>query len=177
LYKRILGIDPGFTGALAVVQFEMGESARLIEVIDMPLYKSKFGGGSNRAEIDAVHLAAWIESFATDLDMCVVERVSAGPDQGVASMFRFGEGFGILRGVLAAFKLRTLLSAPSVWKPAMDLSPDKGRSLAAAKALVPNALGHLTRVKDHGRAEAILLAAYGARSLGWGSFSSRSRGE
>lgn len=160
--ELILGVDPGFTGSLAVIN---SNTMRLVEVIDMPLMKpSNLFERKHRPEIDVARLAAWVDAYAHKIQLAVLEKVSAAPDQGVVSMFRFGEGYGMVRGVVAAHKLRTVTPAPAVWKGAMNLNRNKTRSIEAAK-LLAGAEPFLTLMKHHGRAEAILLAMFGARSL------------
>jgi hypothetical protein len=51
---------------------------------------------------------------------------------------------------------------PRVWKRVMGVTSDKLTSLALARSLWPEA--PLARVKDHGVAEALLLAEYLRRS-------------
>ena len=164
----ILGIDPGFTGALALLDPGMGS---IVDVWDMPLQDNRallgvHGGRSGRHEIDVPRLAEIIRPLAPHLSMAVVERVSASPGAGVASMFRFGEGYGMLLGVLAGCGVgRVLKPGASVWKVSMGLSTDKRLSIDA----VGQYLGITTRekycprVKDHGRAEAIMISIYGSR--------------
>ena len=159
----IIGIDPGFTGALAVLG-ETGATPYLITVIDMPLLGRSVFGGNDRANIDLAKLVDWIKIHQPLTRAAYVERVSASPGAGVSSMFRFGEGLGLIRGVLAALGIKTYLPMPGVWKPSMGLNRDKETSLAMARK-VPGAKQYLTRIKDHGRAEAILLAIYGIKAL------------
>jgi hypothetical protein len=51
-----------------------------------------------------------------------------------------------------------LLVPPQVWKKRLKIDSDKKVSLALARQLFPNA--PLARVKDGGRAEALLIAEY-----------------
>jgi len=64
-------------------------------------------------EIRAAHLGADV--------LAVLERVSAMPGQGVSSMFRFGEGYGVVQGVLAALGIPVIAGSPAVWKRASGL--------------------------------------------------------
>jgi crossover junction endodeoxyribonuclease RuvC len=59
------------------------------------------------------------------------------------------------------------LVTPAVWKKHHCLSgSDKERSRIRAIEMFPYAAGQLTRKKDHARAEAMLIAKYGADKLG-----------
>jgi crossover junction endodeoxyribonuclease RuvC len=166
--KIIIGIDPGFTGAIAVLT--VADAPKLVALIDMPLRAaSRLNPGATKNNIDVHALAQFIKRWATDpnveLALAVVECVNAAPDQGVVSMFRFGEGFGMLKGVLAAFNVRLSLPLPAVWKAAMNVSHVKSTSLELARFHM-GAIEDLRLNKHHGRAEAILLALYGIRGLG-----------
>ena len=159
----ILGIDPGFTGALAL--YDPG-ARNVIDVWDMPL---KYGPGKafdTRNEIDGQALAKIIHDLSSRLTLAVVERVHASPGAGVTSMFRFGEGYGMLLGVLISNDIRTITPVPSVWKCSMGLTHDKKESFAAVEQYVSNEARTkwCKRAKDHGRAEAILLACFGAKT-------------
>ena len=140
----ILGIDPGASGAIGMV-------CPMVETWDMP---------------PTVHdLATLMRTFDSSTTRVYLERVHAMPKQGVSSTFSFGMQFGQIQGVLAALGLAYLLVEPSKWKPGMGLrGADKNESRAKAQQMFPTA--SLSRVKDHGRAEALLLAEFGRRQGG-----------
>lgn len=163
----IIGIDPGFTGALALYNPAL---KTVIDVYDMPLRGVGLldGDGAKRPEIDPKKLTSILGPLASRLALAVVERVHSSPDAGVASMFRFGEGYGMLIGCLYGVGVgRVLTPVSSVWKVAMGLSRDKRVSIDA----VGQYLGadvqkrYCPLLKHHGRAEAILLCLYGAKAL------------
>ena len=162
--KYIIGIDPGFTGAVAVYNPTARE---IVAVEDMPIKRSSPLIGQGKANIDVSALASLILGYGSQSSLCVVERVSAAPGQGVSSMFRFGEGFGMIQGIIAAAGVRALMPPPSVWKASMNLSSDKDKSLYMVREKFPSNLSLFTRKKDNGRAEALLLSLFGAKSLGF----------
>ena len=84
------------------------------------------------------------------------------PRQGVASTFKFGAPYGAVLGVLAALKIQTHLVAPAAWKKHFRLDSDKEKSRALALRTFAASPEHFSRKKDHNRAEAALLALYGA---------------
>jgi crossover junction endodeoxyribonuclease RuvC len=96
----------------------------------------------------------------------VIENVHSLPRQ--AGAFNFGLGAGILRGVLVSHSIDFSLVAPSVWKPRMGLQrwadetpeANKSRARMLASQLFPHLDPRLKRVKDDGRAEALLMALY-----------------
>jgi crossover junction endodeoxyribonuclease RuvC len=87
------------------------------------------------------------------------------PKQGVASSFCFGQGLGMWQGIIAALGLPLEMPSPQRWKKEMlaDQGKDKDASRFKAIALFPALAAQMSRVKDDGRAEAILMAEYGRR--------------
>ncbi len=169
-----LGVDPGFTGALVVVESHSAEPfPRIHSVFDMPCLvadsskPSLFGKAHSKQVVNACELASMLRPFVDRLGerfkFATIEKVSAAPDQGVSSMFRFGEGFGVVQGVMAALGVKMHFVSPSVWKTNFNLSREKQTSLDKAKSVFGTEAHDrfFTRKKDHGRAEAALLAYYG----------------
>ncbi len=156
-----VGIDPGLTGALATLLD--GEPGPML---DMPTTRT-----DGRHEVNARALAEWLRDLRRAHPgaylMACLEEVDAAPvggrRQGTSSMFRFGEGFGQVKGVLASLGVPTARVRPQVWKrhyrlPGKLEVPDAGRQLAIAR--FPAAADRLTRKKDSGRADALLLALW-----------------
>ena len=144
----ICGIDPGLCGAVA---FYFPSAPGRVAAEDMPAV-----GG----EVDCATLAARILQMGPAF--AVVERVASMPKQGIASTFKFGASYGAVRGVLAAMKIPVHLVAPAVWKKYFRLGTDKEKARALAQRQCAASPEHFSRKKDHGRAEAALLALYGA---------------
>jgi crossover junction endodeoxyribonuclease RuvC len=147
----ILGVDPGLSGALGFYCSARPDQAA---AEDMPV-----AGG----EIDPVTLARRIAQRRPVV--AVVERVSARPKQGVASTFKFGAAYGAVRGVLGALQVPVHLVTPGLWKRHYHLRSDKEDARALALRLFPATSACFHRRKDHGRAEAALIARYGAEVL------------
>jgi len=162
--QLILGIDPGFSGALA---WYCPEDKRLIAAVPMPLKPPSAiaPGERQRAEIDPIRLAQIIHRAGVPR-IAVVEKVSASPQMGVTSAFRFGEGHGIILGVLAAMGVPVRPAWPSVWKSGLGLSSDKKASLKLAVELFPEWSVTFTRdARSADLSEAALLAYFGVRFL------------
>lgn len=156
-----IGIDPGVTGAIA---FFRPEDGRLL-VKDMPTRVR----ASGRHEVHAGVLAAYVDKFYGYPQIAIIEKVAAMTGkESSASSFQFGRSFGICLGVLAAFKLSVLETRPGVWKGMLGLSPEKQDSLDKAVAIFPKYRKLFSRKKDHGRAEAALLAWLGFKFYDWG---------
>lgn len=148
--KCILGCDPGLSGAAA---FCFPSHPELIAVEDMPVVDGS---------IDVATLAARIRQMSPDL--AIIERVSAMPKQGVASTFKFGASYGALLGVIGALGIPSQLVTAPKWKKHFSLDADKEKSRAMALRLWPARAESFERKKDHGRAEAALLARWGAET-------------
>jgi len=150
-----LGIDPGQTGAIAAF-----DGTRIVGLIDMPTMARLHGSGS---QVDPYTLATEI------LDLCggrnataVIEAVSAMPGQGVSSMFRFGESVGVVLGVLGALQMPVRWVTPKRWKKAAGIvGKDKDAARSLAIQLHPEVADMLTRKRDVGRSDAILIARFG----------------
>lgn len=154
----ILGIDPGYSGALAFLRPATHE----LVVFDMPLTKGKSG----KDEVDLRKLNEIIEpDRAFSRFVAVIEQVHAMPNQGISSAFRFGEGYGALLMGITAHGYEVHKVIPANWKKAFGLSQDKGVSRGFASQQFPNEAKSFARVKDDGRAEASLIALYGERKI------------
>jgi len=148
-----IGIDPGASGAIAV----LGPDAELT-VHDMPVM-------GPRAQVNAAALADLLREATLGRPCHVwLEHAHAMPRQGVVSTFAFGRALGAIEGVVGALCLPLTFVSPMTWKRALGLTRDKRAAIARAVQLRPDAAPLLTRVRDHGRAEAILIALYGSRS-------------
>lgn len=150
----VVGIDPGLSGALAVLDSQ----GTVFAVEDLPtLYRGK---GRVKHELDPAGLAHLLRPYAAELRLAVVEQVASRPGQGVASVFSLGHSYGAIVGTLAALVIPVRLVLPATWKAAVGLpaKAEKDASRALAARLFPGEPLH--RVKDHNRAEALLLARY-----------------
>lgn len=153
---RILGIDPGITGAWAL----LGPDGCIVE--DFPVIRHR-----SLAFVDGFELEHQLRQVGACGATAYVENVHAMPGQGVAGMFSFGVAFGSILSALRCAEVRIEFVEPVVWKRwaglirAKDESPAafKRRSLDRARLLYPAM--RLDRAKDHGRAEALMIAAYG----------------
>lgn len=151
----ILGVDPGLNGALALLDVVAGTLA----VHDMPTIAA---GTNSKRVVDEAALARLVDLHAKDIKHAYVERVSAMPGQGVTSMFSFGTSYGIVRGVIAANFIPVTLVQPQRWKSTLSVPAAKAGARARASQLLPAFAGLWPLVKHDGRAEAALIAYYGA---------------
>jgi crossover junction endodeoxyribonuclease RuvC len=142
----ILGIDPGITGAIS--HFIDG---RLDEVIDMPVFDTRVNG----RELDD------IVAF-TKPDCCYLEDTQPMPKNGSIASFKLGLNTGIVIGVIQAAGVSLIRVRPATWKRKMGLI---GKPKDAVRGLVvelyPDIADGVRRVKDQGRADAIMIGRYG----------------
>lgn len=146
----IIAIDPGNTGAIAVLT----DDGQLIDVWDMPVVDKRISGALVR------HI---LQPLARTATVCVIEDVHAMPGQGVTSMFTFGRGLGVVEGVALGASIPVRYVSPAKWKKALGLSKDKGVSRRRAIETWPALSPQFARVKDDGRAEAALIGHYWAK--------------
>ena len=96
----------------------------------------------------------------------LIERAQAMPKQGASSGFKYGRAVGALEGVLACCEIPMTIVEPSAWKKFYHLrGGDKEGGRQRALQLFPAAHGWLARKKDHGRADAALVALYGTHQM------------
>ena len=148
----MMSIDPGLSGAIAVF---IGDT--LHDIIDTPTHELVRNAKVKR-QISASALAGIFKEY--DPGHVVVERVSAMPRQGVTSMFSFGRSFGLIEGIVAAFEIPATYVMPSVWTKGIGRGAGKDASRARACELYPAHQKQFARVKDDGRADAVLIGAW-----------------
>ena len=132
-----IGIDPGKTGAFAVID----NDGKFVEVVD-------FDEALPRLKL-----------LAPSIQFGYLEEVHAMPKQGVSSTFSFGTNYGWWRGVLQALEIPFKTVRPQDWQK--GVVPKKGGltdkpGLDIARQMFPGA--PLSLKKHHNRADAILLA-------------------
>jgi crossover junction endodeoxyribonuclease RuvC len=90
----------------------------------------------------------------------IVEKVSAMPGNGATSMFSFGRSLGIIEGIIAAYNIPVTYVTPGVWTKGIGRGAGKDASRARACELYPSHQKSFARVKDDGRADAVLIGAW-----------------
>lgn len=162
----VIGIDPGLTGALAAIDHH-----GLEKVQDMPVMQRALAAGKVKNQVNAAAVAQLLKEWTREYDrnavLVVLEhqapfRIAGDKPQGSSSTFSLGHTAGILEGVVVALGFSHRTVTPVTWKKALGLpggAKNKGVVRARAQRLYPEA--PLTRVMDHNRAEAIMIARYG----------------
>lgn len=148
-----VGIDPGATGAIAVIWEDEFDQQVIID--DCP--------GDERALAELLMDLKVMERHGDVIRHVLIEHQQSFPKQGVASTFKLGVNYGSWLMALAMLKWPAWDIRPADWKRGLGYPPkekdaSKEHSLKLARRLYPSAAGLLTRKKDHNRAEALLLA-------------------
>ena len=142
---RVIGIDPGLSGAIAIL-----EEKKVIGVFEMPVMAE---GKKNKRQLNSAQLVNIIQDNLNNKEeaIIVVEQVNAMPGQGVTSMFNFGQTFGAIKGVCAALK----------WKKHFELiNASKDSSRTKVIEMYPTLSNQLTKKKDVNKSDAILIARF-----------------
>lgn len=154
-FDYVIGVDPGMSGAIAIIDVRKG----LVDAIDMPTVEIKIGKAMKKRVAPEV-IAAELRCYAP-YAVAFIEKVSAMPGQGVSSMFAFGEAYGLVRGVLAGMGIPVTTVTPAVWTKAMRVAGGKDGSRQRAMEMWPDKAALFKRVRDDGRADSALIAAWG----------------
>ena len=152
---KIIGIDPGLSGAIAIL-----ENKNVLKLFDMPVMAE---GKKNKKQINSAQLVNIIKKNINKSDdiAVVVEQVNAMPGQGVTSMFNFGQTFGAIKGVCAALNLPIFFIRPSKWKKHFELiNSSKDSSRTKVIEMYPSLSSQLSKKKDVNKSDAILIARY-----------------
>jgi crossover junction endodeoxyribonuclease RuvC len=147
---RVLGVDPGLSGAVV-------------------LYTPSTGELQARRDFRGIHeVAKAVRDLGRHATFGVVEFVSARPGQGVTSMFHFGQASGVPIGVLEAMEVSWIDVVPRSWQAWVREYVGWGRDdafsacEAALQCAPPAHHGLFKRAKDHNTADAFLLALWGS---------------
>jgi Holliday junction resolvasome RuvABC endonuclease subunit len=165
---RILGIDPGLSGAFALLDTKL----KTLNTFDVPIFSEKKNGKLRRS----VNISALYASLAGEFirpDLAVIEAVHAMPAQGVSSSFRFGEVYGVVQAAVLSFETPLFYVQPSAWKRHFKLGRDKETSRKLASQMYPKYADQWVRVKDSDRAEAALIATWYSQVHGDAKFATR----
>ena len=152
---KIIGIDPGLSGAIAIL-----EDNKVLNIFDMPVMAE---GKKNKRQLNSAQLVNIIRGNTVPEDevVVIVEQVNAMPGQGVTSMFNFGQTFGTIKGVCAALNLPIFFVRPSKWKKYFELiNASKDSSRTKVIEMYPSLSNQLSKKKDVNKSDAILIARF-----------------
>lgn len=174
----LIGVDPGVTGAIAMI----GHRAEFLNCVDLPLMvrtesRVRSKGGEMRTkttnQVNPTALSEILREWLKDYDKAsvhvMIEKCQAMPGmikgsdkaQSSAGTFSLGLSAGIIEGVVGAMGIPHGLVHPATWKATIKLAGGSQKDVyrTYAQRLFPGA--PLARMKDHNRAEALLIAKFG----------------
>lgn len=160
---RFLGIDPGINGGIAVI-----DGDAIIAAFDVPVC-----GDDAKRRVDVSALMNFLA--AAKPDHAFIERAQAMPSipgrdgirrgMGASSSFNYGRAVGALEASITAACVPMTLIEARAWKKYFRLPGGPGGKEASRQRvlqLYPRASSLFRRKQDHQRAEAVLIARYGA---------------
>lgn len=158
----IIGLDPGLSGAMAVV----GAIPWRVHVLLPWDFRSKRGQRSSLAHYSRkftetlAEVQPWFKPLpGLGPPVVVTEATGSRPGQGIASTHRFGMATGIVEGWIMGQDCRATIVkvSPAKWKRHLGLDGDKGKSIELAECWYPH---RKWLKKDHNLAEALLLVVW-----------------
>jgi len=128
--KPIIGIDPGVSGAFAVINQDHAV------LCDFPKIKI-----NNKSAINLPHLKELILQAADPtISTVYIENVHAMPGQGVTSMFTFGCSKGQLEGLCVGLGMDVRFISPQKWKRYFNLLGESDMAVRNAASQFINVL-------------------------------------
>lgn len=146
--EGVLGIDPGKSGAFAVLD---RRTKKIISVL-------------KSANVNGGDIADWIHEIQNakrcQIVYAAIERVNAMPKQGVASSFNFGLNYGRSLGILDALRIPYDLVSPQTWQKELKCltKGDKNITKDKARRIWPS------YQVTHADADALLIALWAINS-------------
>lgn len=154
-----IGIDPGLTGAIAVID----DTSRPIAMIDVARQRRDVVKTAIKDELDGyttyVQLSERIVKYPNQEWHGWIETPFSTPGGNMMGTNSLFQTYGGLKAMLDILNVHVNTLRPSGWKKSFGLTKNKDHSLAIARELWPTL--RLENQQDHNRAEAVLIAEYG----------------
>ncbi|HEJ7039339.1 hypothetical protein I5N01_05460 [Serratia marcescens] len=151
--KVIIGIDPGCSGAIVV----LNSSGTYQNAILTPTVKV-----GTKTRVNGAAIASFLRAFDLTGAEAFLEQVGAMPGQGVSSMFTFGHAAGVVEGILQGLLIPYSLVTPQAWKKTAGLiGSDKDAARSRAIQLYPSLRILDQKAKGQAVADALLIARHG----------------
>ncbi|KAL0711600.1 hypothetical protein Bca4012_018578 [Brassica carinata] len=160
----VIGVDPDLSGALALLKINHVLGSSEAQVFDTP-FLPVLVGKRVRKRLDAKSIVQLIRSLDIPSgSTAYIEQSTPFPKDGKQGWYSGGFGFGFWLGTLVTSGFSVVPVSSALWKRHFQLAGGnctKDDSRRVASELFPLLSSQLKRKKDHGRAEALLIAAYG----------------
>lgn len=156
---RVIGIDPGLTGAICLLA-----PYQVLECEQLPVCENGQTTGSMKKWLDTDALWVLMTKWRARHDLygesvhTVIERpipMPTLPAQTIASQF---DTFGALRGMATRFSDEIFIVSPNEWKKFYGLGRDKDDSRLHAQKMYPASAERFKLKNSHNKAEALLIA-------------------
>ncbi len=171
-YKIKIGIDPGLSGAIAVLM----DNCKNIRVFCMPVKRQPWSkprkNKTFQQMVDIEELMIELKIFSPSETIINIETVTGMPTDGAHRAFIFGGAFYSVLTLLNIMGFKVNYIAPATWKAKVGLTlADKEDSRQLVLRLFPDIEGitpvrktkiktGLTKAMCQGRAEAVLIGLY-----------------
>lgn len=152
---NIAGIDPGLSGALAILDCYNCK----LHLWDTPTITVRVGD-RNRKRCDPEGYLYALQQH--EIHSAALEKVHSTPNDGHTGAFTFGKTTGITIGLLTALEISFVETTPAKWKHDLRVPADKNAARHRASQIFPNCEQAWARAMDDGRAEAALIALHHA---------------
>ena len=151
-----LGIDPGLDGGFAAIGPD-GLELKVMPTVPV---------GTKR-QLDEQAIVQFLMPYARQQTKVFIELVASRPKQGIAAMFNFGTGWGLVRGICAGLGLSYELVRPQEWQGEMLKGQPDGSEYLVASRIWPDTEWRASeRCKNFhdGLVDAALIAEHGRRT-------------
>jgi Holliday junction resolvasome RuvABC endonuclease subunit len=95
---KLLGVDPGIRGGLAIVAVDINGAAPRLA----------------KERVDVISIHEWIAQYAPQ--HALIERAQAMPRQGASSGFKYGRATGAIEAVITCCAIPLTIVEPTAWK-------------------------------------------------------------
>ena len=148
-FKKVIGIDPGKGGGIAVI------TDKIVEIHNCP------------KTVDSMaHLIGMcLTDVAAYRTKVFLEKVWAFPTDGRVGSFTFGENYGQWQGILASHELETVFITPKMWQSHFEIKKGLKKDIRK-KILKQMAIERCPNTKKITlkTADALLIAIYGVEA-------------
>jgi crossover junction endodeoxyribonuclease RuvC len=153
----VCGIDPGLNGAIAILDAERN---LILGLGDLPVHKVARATGRLKLEFNPHGLALILRKHRPD--RVVIEQVGPMPKQGLSSTARFMYAAGAIYGIAAGLELPVIFVTPQRWQQHHRVGRGPDDAVRKVLQLYPVLAEQLSRKKDAHKADAMLIALFGA---------------
>lgn len=157
--KRVIGIDPGITGGIVV----LNEDGDIVQALRTPIYVER---GKKHYDVPGMREVLMRAAKDGGQPLAGIEKVGTLPRDGRVGAFNFGVGYGLWLGLLSGLYISYMEITPQGWQSKMLAGLPKGpqtkaSAVRASKSLFPHI--PIGIKADWGIADAALIAEYTRR--------------